>query len=266
MNDALEREILGFLDELAALAGAAALPYFRTALAVEDKGGACYDPVTAADRGVETALRDAIRARYPGHGILGEEFGVTPGRDAIRWVLDPIDGTRAFVCGLPTWATLVGVCTGDTPCIGMMSQPYVGERFVGSRHGAWLLKAGERHRLATRATTELAGASLFATTPDMFEPAHEQTAFARLSAACRLTRFGVDSYAYCMLAAGFVDLVVEAGLGFYDIAPLVPIIEAAGGVVTTWDGAPVRSGGRVLAAANPALHAAASALLRDAGG
>ncbi len=262
----LARDIVGFFDELAGIAGDAVLPYFRTALVVEDKGRGTFDPVTAADRAAESALRSAIRQRYPTHGIVGEEFGTTPGQDALCWVLDPIDGTRAFVCGLPTWGTLVGVCEGDKPRLGMMSQPFVGECYIGSHEGAWLVRRGERRRLATRDTSRLADANLFATTPDMFRGDIDRPAFARLSAACRMTRYGVDCYAYCLLAAGFVDVVAEAGLGFYDIAPLVPLVEAAGGVVTTWEGDSIRAGGRVLAAANPVLHAAALAVLGLAGG
>ena len=259
---ALEAQMTLFLHELADLAGAAALPYFRATLEIEDKsGGRRFDPVTAADRAVETALRSAILARYPDHAIQGEEFADRVASSRYRWVIDPIDGTKAFVCGLPTWSTLVGVCRDGVPILGMMSQPFIGERFIGSRSGAVWWRAGEERMLLACGTRTLADASLFATAPDMFARDTEWPAFSRLSARVRLTRYGVDSYAYCMLAAGHVDLVVEAGLGFYDVAALLPIVEAAGGLMTDWQGAPVRQGGRVIAAANAELHAVALAIL-----
>lgn len=253
--------IPGFLSELAALGAQAALPYFRVPLTVENKSRSGYDPVTVADRAVETALRSAIRARFPTHGILGEEFGADAGTSPRQWVIDPIDGTRAFVAGLPTWGTLVGLCEGGVPRYGLMSQPYVGECFVGYPGGAYCLRDGRQTTLRAAGAASLAEATLFATAPEMFAPGLEATAFARLRTQVRLTRFGADCYAYCLLAAGHVDLVVEAGLGFYDIAALVPIVEGAGGVISDWHGAPVRDGGRVIAAATRELHAAARACL-----
>ena len=261
MIPALPHGVRDFLLELAPQAAALALRYFRQPLAVENKASIRFDPVTAADREVEQLLRQSILARYPAHTILGEEFGRRVGRSDWQWVIDPIDGTRAFISGIPTWATLIGLCLHDAPVLGLMSQPFTGEVFLGSAEGSEWRRGSECRRLATRATATLAGASLFATTPDMFSQPDEWTAFSRVSAAVRLTRFGADAYAYCMLAAGHVDLVIEAGLGFYDIAALVPIIEGAGGMITDWRGAPVRQGGRVLAAANSGLHASALALL-----
>ena len=261
MTNSLPEGARAFLLELAPRAAAIALPYFRRPLRVEDKGAGRFDPVTAADREVEALLREAISARFPDHAILGEEFGSKAGSGDWQWVIDPIDGTRAFISGIPTWATLIGLCAGDTPVLGLMSQPFTGEVFIGGAEGSEWWRAGECQTLATRATTTLGEATLFATTPDMFSRPLEWAAFERVSACVRLTRFGADAYAYCMLAAGQVDLVIEAGLGFYDIAALVPIIEGAGGVITDWAGAPVRQGGRVIAAGNPVLHASALALL-----
>ena len=250
------REYRAFLLQLAALAGDAVLPWFRRPLEVGNKGDGRFDPVTVADREAERVMREAILARYPSHGLQGEEFGEQAGTSAMRWVIDPIDGTRAFISGVPTWGTLVALCENGVPVLGMMSQPFVGEIFLGGPGGAEHQRAGAVTVLRTRGTSQLAEASLFATTPEMFQP-DEWAAFGRVSAAVRLTRFGIDCYAYALLAAGHVDLVIEAGLGFYDIAPLIPLIEAAGGIVTDWRGAPVRSGGRVLAAANAELHAQA---------
>jgi myo-inositol-1(or 4)-monophosphatase len=261
MTDSLPEGARAFLLELAPRAAAIALPYFRHPLRVEDKGTTHFDPVTAADREVEALLREAISVRFPDHAIMGEEFGNKAGNGDWQWVIDPIDGTRAFISGIPTWATLIGLCAGDIPVLGLMSQPFTGEVFVGCSAGSEWRQGDECRALATRATATLGEASLFATTPDMFSRPLEWEAFERVSARVRLTRFGADAYAYCMLAAGQIDLVIEAGLGFYDIAALVPIIEGAGGVVTDWTGAPVRQGGRVIAAANPVLHASALALL-----
>ncbi len=261
MEPNLVREIPSFLATLAALAGAAALPHFRRIIPVENKALCGFDPVTLADREVERVLREAIHAKYPTHAILGEEFGTQAGSAQYRWVIDPIDGTRAFVSGLPTWGTLIGLCDGDRPCYGLMAQPYVGEMFIGGEGEAWQVRGAHRQRLRTSRTSTLSTASLFATSPEMFRTPQESKAFEQVAHQARMIRFGADCYAYCLLAAGFVDLVIEAGLGFYDIAALVPIIESAGGVVTDWQGNPVRGGGCVVAAANAQLHRAALDLL-----
>lgn len=262
MDSQSVQEFQDFLQDLAAIAAQVVLPSFRQALPVSDKGGLHFDPVTDADRGAERAIRAAILERYPDHGILGEEYGEQRGSSAYRWVIDPIDGTRAFISGVPTWGTLIALCKDDVPVLGIMSQPFVGEMFMGGPGAAWHLRNGVRTRLQARRGVGLDQASVFATTPEMFSPV-EFAAFQRVSRAVRLTRFGIDCYAYCLLAAGHIDLVVEAGLGIYDIAPLIPLVEAAGGIVTDWTGAPVRGGGRVIAAASPELHAAALARLED---
>jgi histidinol phosphatase-like enzyme (inositol monophosphatase family) len=264
LDDKQILEFRDFLVHLVAIAAAVATPYFRTPVVVESKMTNGYDPVTAADRTTEDALRIAISRRYPDHGIAGEERDAVNPSSRFQWVIDPIDGTKAFVCGLPTWSTLIALCDGSVPILGVMSQPIVGEYFISGLSIAEQVSSRGRQRLATSSTAQLRDASLFATSPDMFTEAAELQGFSALSDKVRLTRFGVDSYAYCMLAAGFIDIVAEAGLGFYDIAALVPIIEQSGGIITTWTGEPVRQGGTVLAAANRSLHDGALALLRDA--
>jgi len=261
LDHSLANELRSFLRELVTIAARAALPFFRQPVTVENKSGSGFDPVTVADRDTETALRHAIEQRYPAHGIVGEEHAPRNISARYQWVIDPIDGTRAFVCGVPTWATLVGVCDHGVPVLGMMSQPVVGEYFIGGAGTSLGTYRDRESALTTSAVTTLADASVFATSPDMFAPGEEQQRFATLASRARLTRYGIDSYAYCLLAAGQIDVVAEAGLGFYDIAALIPIIEAAGGIVSDWSGQPVRTGGRVLAAANSTLHAAALGVL-----
>ena len=223
----------------------------------KDKAGG-FDPVTAADRAAERILRKEIRARYPDHGIEGEEFGSAAGRGRYRWVLDPIDGTRAFIIGAPVWGTLIGLQIDHRPLLGLMSQPFTRERFWSDgKIARWRHGEGREKRLSTRACTRLDQAVLTSTHPDLFAEGFERAAFARLNGNVRMTRFGGDCYGYCLLAAGHVDLVVEAGLKPYDIVALIPIIEAAGGIVTTWDGRPATAGGRILAAGDARLHAQA---------
>lgn len=254
-----------FLEELAAVAARVTLPRFRAPMDVDNKAGAGgFDPVTEADRAAEAAMRELIAARYPAHGIVGEEADDKPATGAHCWILDPIDGTRSFVSGMPTWGTLIGLLEDGAPRHGMMSQPFVGERFVGGDGRAELHGRDGVRLLRTRPSPSLAAASLFATTPEMFAPGAEAEAFAALSRAVRLTRFGADCYGYCLLAAGHVDLVVEANLGYFDIAPLVPVVEGAGGIVRDWSGRPVRSGGRAVAAASEALLDAALEVLGGA--
>jgi myo-inositol-1(or 4)-monophosphatase len=254
-------ELVSFACRLADAAAEVILPHFRSQLAVENKGGAAgFDPVTVADRDAEAAMRALITREYPEHGILGEEHGTRSGSSEWTWVLDPIDGTRGFMTGLPTWGTLIGLQKGERPLLGVMNQPFTRERFVGSPVGAELRGAGGVTRLSVRACPSLQRAVLSTTAPEMFAP-DELARFERVRRGARLTRYGADCYAYCMLAAGFIDLVIEAGLKPYDIVALIPLIEAAGGVVTTWDGGPAHAGGRIIAAGDRALHAEALALL-----
>jgi len=256
-------ELLTEAHLLADAAGAKILPHFRKALKVENKHkGSGFDPVTIADMAAERAMRQAIRKRFPDHGITGEEYDVHASASRYTWVLDPIDGTRAFMCGLPTWGTLIGLLDGDAPIVGMMDQPYVRERFWAAGGKAQMRAADGRVRpIKTRKCARLADAVLSATSMEIFATKSELAAFNRIGEATRMLRFGADCYAYCMLAAGHIDLVVEAGLKDVDIVALIPIIEAAGGVVTSWNGGSPAAGGQVIACGDPALHKAALAVL-----
>ncbi|MGL4242364.1 MAG: histidinol-phosphatase [Beijerinckiaceae bacterium] len=254
-------ELDSFFAELAEASGAAILPWFRiNADTMNKAAGGGFDPVTEGDRAAERVMRDLIAARYPDHAIRGEEFGLTNAGAAHEWIIDPIDGTRGFICGLPTWGTLVGLMHSGTALYGMMSQPYVGERFTGDGRTAHLSDARGTRRLAARAGRSV-GEALLATTSPAIIMGADGEAYHRLEARCRLARYGTDCYAYAMLAAGQIDLVCETGLQAYDIMPLIPIIEGAGGVVTTWDGGPAHEGGRILAAGSRELHAEAMELL-----
>lgn len=248
-----------FLLSLADAADAETLPRFRNGVSVDNKLVAAFDPVTEADRAAERAIIAAITDRYPDHAVLGEEYGAAGEGDRL-WVIDPIDGTRAFIAGVPVWGTLIGYCEEGVASLGLMSQPFTGERFVADRDAAWLTHGGRRTSLAVRGTTEIEAATLFTTTPRLFAGAALRR-FEELENRARLTRFGVDCYAFCMLAAGHADLVVETGLKPYDIVALVPIIERAGGVITTFGGERPEAGGDILASATPALHRQALEIL-----
>jgi histidinol phosphatase-like enzyme (inositol monophosphatase family) len=255
--------LIDFAHVLADLAGAAILPHFRRRLKVANKSGVGYDPVTVADRAAERAMRAAIVKQFPEHAIVGEEFAPRAGAGAHQWVLDPIDGTRAFIMGSPLWGTLIGLLEAGVPVLGVMDQPFTRERFWGVRGRAHLRGPdGSTRRLKARECATLAEAVLTTTHPDLFAVRPEGAAFARVRARARMTRYGGDCYGYCLLAAGFVDIVVEAGLKPHDVVALIPIIEGAGGQITTWDNQPATDGGRILATGDRRLHAEAIALLR----
>ena len=239
------------------------LSRFRTNNQITNKNEKTFDPVTEADVEVERILRQVITEQFPSHGIIGEELPNRDGTSEWSWIIDPIDGTRSFVSGMPTWGTLVGVLKNGVPTFGMMSQPFVGELFMGEPGKSVTVRNGCNETLHCRSSSGLSDATLFTTSPDMFESAHEKACFDELAQKVKLTRYGADCYGYCLLAAGFVDLVVEANLGFYDIAPLVPIIEGAGGIVTDWQGGPIRAGGRALAAGDQKIHMEALATMSD---
>jgi myo-inositol-1(or 4)-monophosphatase len=253
-------EFRAFADRLADAAAEAIRPFFRSALAVEDKGGRHFDPVTEADRAAERAMRSLILRHYPGHGILGEEEGAVAGAGEFTWVLDPIDGTRAFITGLPLWGTLIALNDGNGPVLGVMNQPFTGERYVGTAHGAW--RNGER--LATRRCESLDRARVMSTSPQLFDTPERLASFEAVAAEAQLVRFGGDCYAYCMVASGFVDAVIEAGLKPYDTQALIPIVEGAGGRMTAWDGGTAQHGGTVVACGDHALHATLVARLSRA--
>lgn len=250
-----------FMRRIAAAAAAETLPRFRQAgLVSANKLAAGFDPVTEADQQAEQAIRALIREAFPGHGIVGEEFGVENGDSRHVWVIDPIDGTRAFISGLPLWGTLVGLTEDGDAIAGMMSQPFTGELFWADEEASYYDGPGGPRRLAVRSTSALADATMCTTTPALFLDAM-RGAYDRLEGSVRLARYGTDCYAYAMLAAGNIDLVVETALQPYDIVALVPIIERAGGIITTWDGGPAEKAGDIVAAATPQLHAAALEML-----
>jgi myo-inositol-1(or 4)-monophosphatase len=247
-------------------AGQIALRYFRTAIAADDKGGMHgFDPVTEADRGVEDLLRERLHDRFGDHEVLGEERGSSGAPGRYRWLIDPIDGTKAFVTGSPLWGILLGLLDDGRPVAGWMHQPYIGETFagfVGPEGGeAWVERNGVRTPLATRNRQSIAEAQMYTTFPGMFWQADERAAFDRLTDTVQLARFGGDCYAYCLLAMGQIDLVVEASLQPYDIVALIPIVEAAGGIVTGRHGEPAAGGGFVVASANERIHEQALAVL-----
>ena len=258
------KTFVNFAHELADISAKAILPYFRRPLAVRNKAGtSAFDPVTAADRAAERAIRNATLARFPGHGIVGEEYGSTAGDGRYRWLIDPIDGTRAFIMGSPLWGTLIGLMDAPKPIVGLMNQPFTGERFWsdGSR-AHWRGPQSKERRIKTRACARLADAVLTSSHPDLFASPNEAAGFNAVRSRVRMTRYGGDCYGYCLLAAGFVDLVIEAGLKPYDVVALVPIIEAAGGFVTTWDGGTACEGGSIIAAGDKRMHREAMAILR----
>lgn len=258
--------LLALAHRAADAAAAPSLRHFRSALAIDDKTGdaAGFDPVTQADRETEAAIRAVIAAARPDDAILGEEEAARAGASGVVWVIDPIDGTRAYIAGAASWGVLIAAGDADGPKIGIIDQPYIGERFAGVsaggvRRAQW--RRGEASRaLATRRCARLEDAILMTTFPEIGTEA-ERAAFSRLSARARLTRYGLDCMAYALLAAGCVDLVVEAGLQPYDVQALIPVVEGAGGVITGWDGAPCAQGGRVVAAGDRTLHARALEVL-----
>ena len=249
------------MRRLAGAAAAQTLPRFRADGAVANKVDGGFDPVTEADREAERAIRALIAAEFPGHGLLGEEYGAENLASSHVWVIDPIDGTRAFISGVPTWGTLVGLTVDGDAVAGMMAQPFTGELFYANASGAHYEGPGGARRLRTRATTRLDEATLFTTTPALFE-GPSRGLYDRLETRVRLARYGIDCYAFAMLAAGSVDIVIESNLKPYDIVALVPIVEKAGGVITTFSGGAPENGGDVLAAATPELHEVALATLR----
>jgi myo-inositol-1(or 4)-monophosphatase len=254
-------DFAAFVDKLATVSGEAILPFFRTSLGVEDKGSAAgFDPVTAADRAAESAMRALIKSSFPEHGIVGEEYGNERADAEYVWVLDPIDGTKSFITGMPAWGSLIALTRNGEPVFGMMHQPFIRERFAGDG-GATRYRgpAGERE-LHVRPCATLADAMMFTTSPQLMNDA-DRLAFGRVEAAVRLSRYGGDCYAYCMLAAGHVDLVIETGLKPHDIVALIPIVQGAGGIVTNWEGESAVKGGRVVAAGDKRVHAAAMKLL-----
>ncbi len=253
-----------FALELARVAAEVTLPLFRTGAATEDKGEpGAFDPVTEADRGAEAAMRRLIESHFPDHGIVGEEYGADRPDAEYVWVLDPVDGTRAFVAGLPLWTTLIGLTHRGRPVVGAVAQPYLDEVFLGGPSGARCATRGAETPIATRPCPKLNDAVIATTDPDIFTGA-ELGGWRQVRATARLARLGCDAYAYAMLAAGHIDLVAETGLKPWDWTALVALIEAAGGRVTDWLGETPRDDGRILAVGDAALTDQALLTLRRA--
>jgi histidinol phosphatase-like enzyme (inositol monophosphatase family) len=256
-----EDDLIATAAEMADAARLATLRHFRSAgLSANSKEAHRFDPVTIADRESEAAMRAVLARRRPQDAILGEEQAPHPGTSGLTWVIDPIDGTRGYLSGTPTWGVLISVADDLGPVYGLIDQPYIGERFEGGFGRAQVTGPMGTHPLRCRATRPLDQAILFSTFPEVGTDA-ERLAFRRVADRARLVRYGCDCYGYALVAAGQIDLVIEAGLQPYDVQAPIAVIEAAGGIVTDWQGRPCPNGGRVLAAANADIHAQALALL-----
>ncbi len=257
-------DLTTFAEHLAHESAKVILPLFRQPLDVENKRDEQdWDPVTEADKGAERVIRALIEKHYPEHGIIGEEYGVKETGSDFKWVLDPVDGTRAFVIGIPTWATLIGLYYQGKPLLGVMHQPYVGDLFIGNPNGAWLEHKGQRSRLKASGRTDLKSAMAGTVTPNLYErqPGLADR-FKTLSTNVKSMRYGGDAYFFAMVAAGHLDIAMDPLLQIYDIAALIPIIEGAGGCVGNWDGQDPSLGGNILAAATPQLRDAAIELMQ----
>ncbi|HMF27220.1 MAG TPA: histidinol-phosphatase [Candidatus Cybelea sp.] len=261
MNRDLEHR-LAFAHHLADASGAIIRPYFRRRLDVVDKGsGGFFDPVTEADKRAEEKIRTLIQTSFPEDGILGEEYGELPAANQFRWVLDPLDGTRAFIAGQPLWGTLIALEENGVPVLGMLDQPFLEERFFGVSKKSELRNRSGVSPLKTRACARLADAVICTTHPMLHFKEQERERYWQVERHCRLSRYGGDCYAYAIVAMGFVDLVIETDLKRWDIAAIIPIIEGAGGVVTNWRGEDISGGGNVVAAGDARVHAEALKIL-----
>jgi|HigsolmetaAR201D_1030396.scaffolds.fasta_scaffold00016_53 histidinol-phosphate phosphatase HisN, inositol monophosphatase family len=249
-----------FFRRLAAAAAAETLPRFRDGGRVMNKRASGFDPVTEADRATEQAIRDLIAREFPDHGIVGEEYGNSSTDSRFQWAIDPIDGTRSFISGIPLWGTLVGLLVDGTAVAGMMAQPFTRELFYADGNGARYEGPDGNRPLSVRKVTDLSEATLCTTSPFLFDE-ERLPRYQRVEQAVRLARYGTDCYAYCMLASGNIDLVIESGLNAYDIVALIPIVRQAGGIITTWSGDRPEKGGDIIAAVTPELHAQALELL-----
>jgi len=254
-------DFTSFVDQLATASGDTILPFFRTALAVENKKSGGFDPVTAADRAAENAMRALIRKNFPAHGILGEEYGSERADAEYVWVLDPIDGTKSFIAGMVAWGTLIGLMRLGEPVFGMMHQPFTRERFLGDGGAARYRGPAGNRDLHVRRCESLSDALMFTTSPLLMDEA-DRAVFKRVEDKVKLSRYGGDCYAYCMLAAGQIDLIIETELKPHDVVALIPIVTGAGGIVTTWENGPAQAGGRIVVAGDKRVHAAALELLQ----
>jgi histidinol phosphatase-like enzyme (inositol monophosphatase family) len=255
-------ELADFARRLAHAAGKTTLPLFRASGSVTSKASDRFDPVTDADRSAERAMRDLIGEAYPDHGITGEEWENKPSRSRFCWILDPIDGTKSFICGMPTWTTLIALTLDETAILGVIAQPFIKEMFIGGPYGSWSEGPMGKCRLKVRSSVSMSEATLTTVAPEIYRTDRQKRVLQALSGRTRMTRFGGDAYFFAMLAAGFVDIAMDAELQTYDTAALVPIIRGAGGVITTWDGHDATAGGDIIAAASSELHAAALEIIR----
>ena len=258
----VQGELRTCAHKMADAARAAILPLFRTGLVSDNKDATGFDPVTQADRAAELAMRDVLAELRPDDGVFGEEFGQTDGISGLQWVLDPIDGTRGFISGTPTWGVLISVRDATGPLYGIIDQPYIGERFEGGFGHAELVGPMGARALGTSAVADLSDATTLTTFPEVGTP-QDGAGFHAVADRCKLTRYGMDCYGYALVAVGQVELVIEAGLSAYDIQAPIAVVQAAGGIVTDWKGGPAHDGGRAIAAANAKIHAQAVEILKS---
>ena len=268
MTGRIDDSTLAFAHRLADAAGEVIRPYFRKTIEVVDKSRfgpkPMFDPVTEADRNAETAIRGLIKSEFPADGILGEEHGSEPGSSGRTWIIDPIDGTRAFITGRHTWGTLIALCEGDVPILGIIDQPVLRERFVGFPGTAEVVSLEGTRGLKTRSCGALNTAVVSTTHPWGYFSRSERTAFELVCEKARMSYFGGDCYGYALLAMGFIDVVIEGRLAPWDVAALIPVIENAGGLVTDWSGKPFANGGNVIAAGDARVHAEVVKVLASA--
>ena len=255
-------ELESFLHALCDAAAVETLKTFRQPMAVDNKEAGGFDPVTVADKAAERAIRKLIKQRFPDHGILGEEYGEENSGAQFCWIIDPIDGTRSFISGLPLWGTLIGLYRDGEPLAGIMHQPFTGERYFSDGGESVLVHNDKRTKIRGSKIDALENAIMLTTSPKIFS-ADEMSVFEKIERAVKLSRYGTDCYAYAMVASGQVDLVVESQLFIYDIAALIPIVENSGGRMTNWQGGSAAQGGQILASANEELHKNAIEMLNS---
>ncbi len=258
-------EDLAFAERLADAARPIALEYFRAGIAAEAKPGEGFDPVTVADRGIEARIRALITQNHPLDGVLGEEEAHTASQNGRTWVIDPIDGTRAFIAGLPTWMVMIALSDAQGPRLSVLDQPFTGERYTGlANEAAWLERGSDKRRIRVRQGVRVIEDAILSTTDPGLFFGREADAFNQIAARAKVRRFGLDAYGYAALAVGGIDLVIESGLKSWDVAALAPVVTGAGGIITDWQGGPCHEGGQVIAASSQALHAAALECLSEA--
>ena len=262
-NDALKLELIDAANALADAARIETLKFFRSQkLETSNKDADGYDPVTLADKNAEEVMREILSSLRPEDSVIGEEFGKRTGNSEITWVLDPIDGTRAYICGTTSWGVLISVEKNGHPIFGIIDQPYIEERYLGGFDKAQLISRTGSRNLSVRNCADVKSAVLLSTFPEV-GTIQERTMFEKVASKVQLTRYGLDCYGYALLAMGQVDLVIEAGLNRYDISAPIAVVEAAGGIVTNWQGEKISDGGQVIAAGDERTHAEAIKLLNS---